>query len=121
MPPAARICCARERWWLTWSTTSGVEVPVDTPVFPRPVEAHAARRLLLRRRQRGSHPHPHESARTARIVLPDGLSYRVLILPEDRRLSVEVLRKVRDMVKEGVALVGPKPASESRAYGVSPK
>src|SRR5208283_1043541 len=48
-------------------------------------------------------------AQNGRIVLPDGLSYRVLILPEDKRLSLEVLRKVRDMVKEGVALVGPKP------------
>ena len=33
----------------------------------------------------------------------------MLVLPEDKRLGLEVLRKVRDMVKEGVALVGPKP------------
>ena len=53
-----------------------------------------------------------------RIVLPDGMSYRVLILPEDKRVGLEVLRKIRDLVKEGVALVGPKPEVESRAYRI---
>ena len=43
------------------------------------------------------------------MVFPDGLSYRVLVLPEDTRLNLDVLRKVRDMVKEGIAVVGPKP------------
>ena len=43
------------------------------------------------------------------MVFPDGLSYRVLVLPEDPRLNLDVLRKVRDMVKEGIAVVGPKP------------
>jgi hypothetical protein len=87
---------------------AGVEVPVDTPVFPdhlkpTPPEGYyydvANEGAILTRM----------TAQNGRIVLPDGLSYRVLILPEDKRLSLEVLRKVRDMVKEGVALVGPKP------------
>ena len=87
---------------------AGVEVPVDTPVLPHqlkpaPPEGYyydvANEEAILTRMQ----------AQNGRIILPDGLSYRVLILPEDRRLSVEVLRKIRDMVKEGVALVGPKP------------
>jgi len=87
---------------------AGVEVPVDTPVFPdhlkpTPPEGYyydvANEGAILTRMK----------AQNGRIVLPDGLSYRVLILPEDKRLSLEVLRKVRDMVKDGVALVGPKP------------
>jgi hypothetical protein len=87
---------------------AGPEVPVDTPVFPdhlkpTPPEGYyydvANEEAILTRMK----------AQNGRIVLPDGLSYRVLILPEDKRLGLEVLRKVRDMVKEGVALVGPKP------------
>jgi hypothetical protein len=87
---------------------AGVEVPVDTPVFPdhlkpTPPEGYyydvTNEEAILTRMK----------AQNGRIVLPDGLSYRVLILPEDKRLGLEVLRKVRDMVKEGVALVGPKP------------
>jgi hypothetical protein len=87
---------------------AGVEVPVDTPVFPdhlkpTPPEGYyydVTNEQAILTRMKGLN---------GRIVLPDGLSYRVLILPEDRRLGVEVLRKVRDMVKEGVAVVGPKP------------
>jgi hypothetical protein len=86
----------------------GVEVPVDTPVYPEqlkptPPEGYyydvANEEAILTRMK----------AEDGAIVFPDGLSYRVLVLPEDKRLNVEVLRKVRDMVKEGIALVGPKP------------
>jgi hypothetical protein len=86
----------------------GVEVPVDTPVYPEqlkptPPEGYyydvANEEAILTRMK----------AQNGSIVLPDGLSYRVLVLPEDKRLNLDVLRKVRDMVKEGVAVVGPKP------------
>jgi hypothetical protein len=86
----------------------GVEVPVDTPVYPEqlkptPPEGYyydVANEEAILDRMRGE---------SGAIVFPDGLSYRVLILPEDKRLNLEVLRKVRDMVKEGIALVGPRP------------
>jgi hypothetical protein len=86
----------------------GVEVPVDTPVYPEqlkptPPEGYyydlANEEAILTRMK----------AENGAIVFPDGLSYRVLVLPEDKRLNVEVLRKVRDLVKEGIALVGPRP------------
>jgi len=86
----------------------GVEVPVDTPVYPEqlkptPPEGYyydvCNEEAILTRMK----------AENGAIVLPDGLSYRVLVLPEDKRLYVELLRKVRDMVKEGIALVGPRP------------
>ncbi len=88
---------------------AGPEVPVDTPVYPdhlnpTPPEGYyydvANEEAILTRMK----------AENGRIVLPDGLSYRVLVLPEDKRLGLDVLRKVRDMVQAGVALVGPKPA-----------
>jgi hypothetical protein len=86
----------------------GVEVPVDTPVYPEqlkptPPEGYyydVANEDAILTRMKGQN---------GSIVFPDGLSYRVLILPEDKRLNLDVLRQVRDMVKEGIALVGPKP------------
>jgi hypothetical protein len=44
-----------------------------------------------------------------RIVLPDGTSYRVLVLPPKRTMTLPVLRKLRDLVSQGLCLVGPKP------------
>ncbi len=87
---------------------TGVEVPVNTPVYPdelnpTPPEGYyydAANEEAILTRMK---------AANGRIVLPDGMSYRVLVLPEDKRLGIDILRKVRDMVKEGVAVVGPKP------------
>ena len=88
----------------------GVEVPVDTPVYPEqlkptPPEGYyydVANEEAILNRMKGQ---------DGAIVFPDGLSYRVLILPDDKRLNLEVLRKVRDLVKEGIALVGPKPGA----------
>ncbi len=44
-----------------------------------------------------------------RIVLPDGMSYRVLALPNNTTMTLEVLRKIRDLVEQGMCLVGPRP------------
>jgi hypothetical protein len=94
----------------------GVEVPVDTPVCPEqlkptPPEGYyydVANEEAILTRMKGEN---------GAILLPDGLSYRVLILPEDKRLNLEVLRKVRDLVKEGIALVGPKPEANPGLAG----
>jgi hypothetical protein len=45
-------------------------------------------------------------------VLPDGISYRVLVLPESKRMPVEVVRKISDLVKAGATIVGPRPESD---------
>ena len=44
-----------------------------------------------------------------RIVLPGGMSYRLLVLPDRDRLTQEVIGKLRDLVKAGATIVGPKP------------
>jgi hypothetical protein len=94
----------------------GVEVPVDTPVYPEqlkptPPEGYyydvANEEAILTRMK----------TENGAIVFPDGLSYRMLILPEDKRLNLKVLRKVRDLVKEGIALVGPKPETNPGLTG----
>ena len=44
-----------------------------------------------------------------RIVLPDRMSYRALVLRNETTLSLGVLRKIRELVNQGMWLVGPKP------------
>ncbi len=51
-----------------------------------------------------------------RIVLPDGMSYRVLVLPEHRAISLAVLRKVEQMVRAGAVVVGPRPVEASGLF-----
>jgi hypothetical protein len=44
-----------------------------------------------------------------RLVLPDGMSYRILVLPQTDRMRPELLRKIRDLAAGGAIVVGPKP------------
>lgn len=45
-----------------------------------------------------------------KLVLPGGMQYRVLVLPHfDRTMRPEVLRKIRDLVRDGAVVTGPKP------------
>lgn len=44
-----------------------------------------------------------------KIILPDKVSYRLLILPANKRMSVEVLRKLAEFVKGGMMVSGPPP------------
>lgn len=49
--------------------------------------------------------------KSGRIVLPDGMSYRMMVLPESTTMTVEVLRKLKKLVSDGMTLVGPKPVA----------
>ncbi len=50
------------------------------------------------------------SVKDGRLVLPDGMSYRALVLPEDiDQLTVPVARKIRDLVAAGATVVAPRP------------
>jgi hypothetical protein len=51
-----------------------------------------------------------------RLVLPSGMSYRVLVLPEVETMTPRLLRKVSELVKAGATVVGPAPL---RAPGLS--
>ena len=44
-----------------------------------------------------------------RLILPDGMSYSVLVLPNSEQMSLPVLMKINDMVKAGATIIGPKP------------
>ena len=49
------------------------------------------------------------SVKDGRIVLPDGMSYRVLVLPERPVMPLAVLEKIDELVKAGATVIGQKP------------
>jgi len=50
------------------------------------------------------------SVQDGRIVLPDGMSYRLLVLPEKNDMPLEVLIKLEMLVSSGATIIGPKPS-----------
>ncbi len=49
------------------------------------------------------------SVKDGRLVLPDGMSYRVLVLPETRTMTPRLLRKIKELVQAGATVIGPRP------------
>ena len=52
------------------------------------------------------------AVKNGRIVLPDGMSYRLLVLPKRQTMPVEVLRKIKELVEAGATVVGLKPLAD---------
>ena len=50
------------------------------------------------------------SAKSGRLVLPDGMSYRMLVLPDNSAMAPEALGKIAALVEEGATVVGPRPS-----------
>jgi hypothetical protein len=50
------------------------------------------------------------SVKDGRVILPDGMSYRVLVLPDQRDMPLEVLYKLEQLVAKGATLIGPRPS-----------
>jgi hypothetical protein len=44
-----------------------------------------------------------------RVVLPSGMTYRVLVLPPAGQYTPRMLRKIKELAEAGATLVGPKP------------
>jgi hypothetical protein len=49
------------------------------------------------------------SVRDGRLVLPDGMSYRVLVLPDVDRMTPAVAEKVKQLIADGATVYGPRP------------
>lgn len=52
------------------------------------------------------------SVRDGRLTLPDGMSYRILVLPETDRMPLPVAQKIEELVKNGATVFGPPPAED---------
>jgi hypothetical protein len=55
------------------------------------------------------------SVKDGRIVLPDGMSYEILVLPDHPDMDLEILQKLEQLVRAGATIVGRKPV---RATGL---
>ena len=51
----------------------------------------------------------HMSVKDGRLTLPDGMSYRVLVLPEQETMTPALLGKVSQLVRDGATVIGPRP------------
>jgi len=49
------------------------------------------------------------SVKDGRLVLPDGMSYRLLALPQVETMTPQLLRKIRDLVRAGATVAGSRP------------
>ena len=49
------------------------------------------------------------SVRNGRLVLPDGMNYRLLVLPNYEMMTPRLLHKLKDLVKAGATVIGPRP------------
>ncbi len=49
------------------------------------------------------------SVKNGRIVLSDGLSYSLLVLPDQDDMPIDVLHKLEEMVKDGATIIGKRP------------
>jgi hypothetical protein len=49
------------------------------------------------------------SVKDGRLVLPDGMSYAMMLLPDQVHMPLEVLKKISELVRAGATIVGPRP------------
>jgi hypothetical protein len=51
-----------------------------------------------------------------KIVLPDGMSYEILVLPDQDDITVKALKRIEQLVKQGATVLGPKPQKSTGLY-----
>ena len=49
------------------------------------------------------------AVKNGRIVLPSGMSYRMLVLPETRFMTLAMVKRVEALLQAGATVVAPKP------------
>ena len=57
------------------------------------------------------------SCKDGKIFLPDGMSYRVLMLPPEKAIDLNVLKKVETLVNEGMTVIAPRPEESTGLTG----
>ncbi len=57
------------------------------------------------------------SVRDGRLVLPDGMSYRLLVLPESDTMTPKMLGRISDLVKAGATVMGGPPKKSPSLSG----
>jgi hypothetical protein len=52
-----------------------------------------------------------------KVAFPDGMRYRLLVLPNENAIDLSVLRKLETMVKEGLTIIAPRPVKATSLTG----
>lgn len=58
-------------------------------------------------------------ASDGKIILPDGVSYNMMILPRNGDITLNALQKIHHLVKNGAKVYGPKPGCSNSGRDVS--
>ena len=59
------------------------------------------------------------SVKEGSLVLPNGMRYQVLVLPETNQMTPHVLHKIKTLIASGATVVGPKPVASPSLTGYS--
>ena len=57
------------------------------------------------------------SVRDGRILLPDGMSYRLLVLPDGPAMTPPLVGKLKELVEAGATVLGPRPLKSPSLSG----
>jgi hypothetical protein len=57
------------------------------------------------------------SVKDGKLLLPDGMTYRVLVLPERETMTPALLKKVKELVEAGATVIGPRPKKSPSLSG----
>ncbi|MCX6896688.1 MAG: glycosyl hydrolase [Verrucomicrobia bacterium] len=57
------------------------------------------------------------SVKDGRIMLPDGMSYRMLVLPDVKTMTPPLLRRLKELVAAGATVIGPRPEKSPSLTG----
>jgi hypothetical protein len=57
------------------------------------------------------------TVKDGRLTLPDGMSYRLLVLPPVKTMTPALARKIRQLVNDGATIYGPKPETSPSLEG----
>ena len=57
------------------------------------------------------------SVKDGRITLPDGMSYRLLVLPQTGQMTPQLLRKIKELAQAGATIVGMAPQKSPSLSG----
>lgn len=49
------------------------------------------------------------SVQDGKLMLPNGISYSILVLPKQQSMRPELLAKIKELVQKGAVILGPKP------------
>ena len=57
------------------------------------------------------------TVKNGQLALPDGTSYRVMVLPERDTMTPQLLRKISQLVSQGATIIGPRPNASPSLVG----